>query len=53
MQFRNSKSSTSMILQNNIKNDKHSTRITNEKMINFYNIKLTFGKLKGMGSCHI
>lgn len=42
-----------MVLQKNIKNDKHNTRFTNEKMINSYNIKLMFGKLKGKGSFHI
>lgn len=41
-----------MVLQNNIKNDKHSKRTTNEKMLNSCIIKLMFGKLKGKGSCH-
>jgi len=53
MQFRKPKSSSSMLLQDNIKNDKHSTRTTNEKMINSYNIKVMLGELKCMGSCHI
>jgi len=46
MQFRNFRSSSSMVVQNSIKNDEHSTSITNEKMISSYNIKLMFGKLK-------